>query len=60
MNDVTLIIDHYVLIVPVFDLENIANEGISRERSQESSLGSSETSALFLAFSVALNIEVIE
>jgi hypothetical protein len=60
MYDVPFIVYHYVLVVPVLHLENVADERISRQRVQESSLGSPKASRFEFTLAVAVHIEVIQ
>lgn len=59
MHDVTLGIDHDVLVVSILDLENVLDEGVCCKTLTEFLLSLLELFALYLAFSV-LNYKVVE
>ena len=56
----TFAIYHYILVVPVLDLKNIAYQRVSSEGVQESFLRSFEALALFLSLTETLNIEFVQ
>lgn len=60
MNDVTLIVYHDILVVPILDLQDIAHQRIGCEGPEEGSLGLSEASAVFLPLAVAIDVEVVK
>ena len=59
MHDVAFVVNHNILIVSIFDLENILNQGIGCQTVAEVLLGFLESLALDLSATM-LHYEVVE
>ena len=57
MNYMTFIVDHDVLIMPVFNLQDVANERVGSQRVEECILSMPEIFSLF-AFPKTLQVKI--